>query len=198
MNQYVVGLCGSHGTGKSTILQAIKRVGIPVDESTLSRTAQASLGWENLKPAQESQENMWELQDAILEALVARDRKINESKIVTLVDRTPADVWGYVQLWMDRLEKKGETIDLRHRRRYFGKITEAAENYRCQIYVPIRDEIAFVEEPNRADVQSRLFHATAVEDFLTTFGYRHDVVKALEVDNRVIEVSHYMKRCYCR
>lgn len=196
MEQYIVGLAGSHGVGKTTILQAIKRSGRPVDESQLSRTAQADLGWESLKPAQESQENMWNLQEAILDALQARDRRINESKVVTLVDRTPADVWGYTKLWISRIGE--DDIDMKRAERYRRRCLDLSYYYRSMIIVPIRSEIPFVEEPNRADLQSRGFHADVVNDFIMTSEFRHVVLQSVNLDMRVIEVKSNLDQCYCR
>lgn len=191
MERYVVGVVGAHCTGKSTIIQAVKAIGQTVDESQLSRAAQAALGWASLKPAQESQENMWELQDAILEAMKQRDDRINNSKIVTLVDRSPADVWGYTRLWMTRLGE--DKINQLKRRSYLLKCLEMADNYRSQIIIPIRDEIHFVEEPNRADAESRIFHEKEVEDFIFSFGYRFHIVQSIDIDMRVKEVVEYLK-----
>lgn len=187
MEQFVVGLAGAHGTGKTTILKAIKATGLMVEESQLSREAQAALGWESLSPAQESQENMWDLQDAILDSLQARDHRINESKVVTLVDRTPADVWGYTKLWISRIGE--ENVDMKRAERYRRRCLELSYHYRSMIIVPIRDEIAFVADPHRADEQSRNFHADVVNDFITTSGFRHNVLQSVNLDHRVIEVK---------
>ena len=190
MKRFIIGLAGTHGTGKTTLLQAAKAKGIPVDESQLSRTAQTLLGWESLKPAQESQENMWALQDAILEAMSIRDSKINASGIATLVDRTPADVWGYTHLWITRLG--ADKVDADRIRDYYQKCFTLATAYRVQIIVPIREEIPFVEQPNRADVQSRLFHARTVDDFIFGNGFEHCFIRSLSVEDRVNDLLSIM------
>lgn len=195
MELFVVGLAGAHGTGKTTILKAIKATGHKVDESQLSREAQVSLGWPDLKPAQESQENMWDLQDAILDSLQARDRRINETKVVTLVDRTPADVWGYTKLWISKIGE--ENIDMKRAERYRRRCLELSYYYRSMILVPIRKEIPFVPDPRRADEESRPFHANVVEEFVENSGVKHNVLHSVNLDHRVIEVKMRLNPCKC-
>ena len=188
---YVLGLCGAHGTGKSTILQGVKAAGYPVDESQLSRAAQKMLGWNDLKPAQESVENMWALQDAVLTAMYDRDKRINDSKILTLVDRTPADVWGYTMLWMMRLDNIGE--ENRRREQKFRQACRVlSSQYAKHIIVPIRDEIAFVAEKNRADADSREFHARHVMNFVAGHLDKH-IVETIDPADRVEEVVNVIK-----
>jgi predicted ATPase len=188
----VVGLCGTHGTGKSTILQAVKAAGYPVVDTQLSRTAQAVLGWDSLKYAQESEENMWALQDAIMQAMYDRDLQITKSGIVTLVDRTPADLWGYAKLWSNRL---GGKVDQDRLSAYKATCRYLAGTmYRRQLIVPIREEIPFVAEANRADEASREFHAKEVEDFVVGGGLPHAIIESIHIDYRLVEVIERMKQ----
>lgn len=180
----VIGLCGAHGTGKSTILRAVKEKGFRVSEAQLSRTAQKMLGWDSLSRAQESESNMWALQDAILAALYDRDQEIAASGKMTLVDRTPADVWGYTLLWATRLDMK---VDLDRLRQYKGQCRELAARYTRHLIVPIREEIAFVAEANRADLESREFHSNAVNDFVIGGGLRHSIIQTLNIEYRAAE-----------
>jgi len=186
----VIGLCGAHGTGKSTIIKVVKEAGYPVDESQLSRTAQTFLGWDSLLPAQQSEENMWALQDAILAAMYDRDKQINDAKIITLVDRTPADVWGYVELWVSRL---AGNVDKERLRLYKQQCRVMAEKYLKHLIVPIRDEIAFVAEKNRADDRSRMFHETAVKEFLSSGMLPTAAIQSIHIDYRLTEVVQRMK-----
>jgi predicted ATPase len=161
---YVVGLCGTHGTGKSTILQSVKAAGFPSNETQLSRKAQAELGWDSLARAQESADNMWKLQNAILSAMAWRDVEIQVSKKKTIVERTPADTWAYTSMWCNRLG-----IDVftdRHAVAYRTQCIELARQYAKFVYVPPMDEIPFVADPHRADLASRQFVATTIDNFL--------------------------------
>lgn len=186
----LVGLCGAHGTGKSTILQAVKELGYQVDETQLSRTAQKALGWSSLAEAQKSEDHMWALQDAVLEAMYDRDQRILESKIPTLVDRTPADVWGYLCLWVKRLN---EEVDWDRVSFYKQQCRDMAARYSRHIIVPIREEIKFVTESNRADEESREFLAQNIEDFVVRGGLEYSIIQTVAIDYRVIEVIERMK-----
>lgn len=191
MKPVIVGLCGAHGTGKSSILKAVEAAGYPVDSTQLSRTAQRMLGWSSLSVAQDSEENMWDLQDAILASMYDRDQRIIASGVITLVDRTPADVWGYTALWASRIEN----VNKERLAHYKRQCRTLAADYKRQIIVPIREEIPFVAEANRADEQSRLFHATEVEKFVIDGGLDYAIIQTLNIDYRAIEVIERMKTC---
>ena len=46
--QRIVGLSGTHGTGKSTIINGVAELGYKVNQAQLARAAQKALGWETL------------------------------------------------------------------------------------------------------------------------------------------------------
>ncbi len=164
----ILGICGTHGTGKSTILNAAKDAGCKVDFSQLSRTAQKQLGWDSLSKAQESVDNMWALQDAILCAMYDRDQKIIKSGELTIVERTPADAWAYTALWCSRLgidvldrfiqDKKADV--------YRRMCRDLAREYARFVVVPPITEIPFEADPNRADESSRTFVEKRINEFL--------------------------------
>lgn len=187
----VVGLCGAHGTGKSTIIKAVRELGFAVDESQLSRTAQKALGWDSLSEAGKSEDHMWALQDAILAAMWDRDQKINRLGIPTLVDRTPADVWGYLAMWIKKLDGK---VDFERVQLYKQQCRVMAAKYLRHIIVPIREEIPFVVESNRADLDTRDFHAKEVEEFVIGGGLDHSILQTVHIDYRTIEVVERMRR----
>lgn len=185
----LVGICGTHGTGKSTLLRGAKDSGCVVNESQLSRTAQAALGWDKLSRAQESVENMWALQEAILVAMYDRDEAIERmSNIqhVTLVDRTPADVWAYTEMWCNRLGI--DCLSDVRARSYKQQCREMAKRYARFLIVPINSQIKFVEEPNRADASSRVFVQQAIENFIFDGGLTYAVIKNADKDDRISEV----------
>lgn len=166
----ILGICGTHGTGKSTILNAAKDAGCKVDFSQLSRTAQKQLGWENLSKAQESVDNMWALQDAILQAMYDRDQRILKSGELTIVERTPADAWAYTALWCSKLgiDVLGRFIQDKKANVYRGMCRDLAREYTKFVVVPPAAEISFEHDPNRADEQSRSFVEKVINEFLWT------------------------------
>ena len=44
--QRIVGLSGTHGTGKSTIINGVAELGYKVNQAQLARAAQKALGWD--------------------------------------------------------------------------------------------------------------------------------------------------------
>lgn len=185
----LIGLTGAHGTGKSTIINGVKIFGVHVIESSLSRSAQARLGWENLKPAEEREENMWMLQEAILEAMYDRDQSVLGNHEFVLVDRTPADVWSYVDLWTMRLATKGIKVDEEHKRDFKNRCRNMAAQYTQHIIVPISEAVPFVAENNRADLEGRDYHEKAVCQFVVAGGLSHMVLLQTGIDERVKKVA---------
>lgn len=190
---YVIGLTGSHGTGKSTILRGVADLNFPVSDVQLSRSAQKSLGWDNLSRATESEKDMWSLQEAILAAMYDRDIEIVRSHTITLVDRTPADAWGYASIWISKLKEKGKYVDEAASWAFKARCREmAVSHYHQFLIVPIRDEIKFVEEPNRASIDTRNLHERGVERFILSGDLPYSYVKSVSIDERVAEVSAWL------
>jgi predicted ATPase len=186
MTNYVIGLCGTHGTGKSTVIQGLKNAGIPVNDAQLSRTAQKMLGWDSLAPVKESVENVWKLQDAILSAMYDRDTQINQSGVHTIVDRTPADVAAYTLLWLFKLDYIGPENRYRYDT-FRGQCRNLASKYSHYIYFPIREEIPFVAEARRADGEDRTTHDRHIKNFL--YGNLPTLVlNSLTPEDRVAEI----------
>lgn len=187
----LLGICGTHGTGKSTILNAAKNAGCKVDFSQLSRTAQKQLGWDNLSKAQESVDNMWALQDAILNAMNDRDQSILKSGELTIVERTPADAWAYTALWCNRLginifdrSFKNEAVE-----KYYNNCYDLAQHYLRFIVVPSIKEIPFEYDPNRADESSRDFVEKEINRFLWQSVLPIYTMKMTSKDGRAAEIE---------
>ncbi len=191
MKKYVVALSGTHGTGKSTVLQGVKKAGYPVVETQLSRAAQAALGWDKLSRAQESAENMWKLQDALLISMQARDEAIKKTRTVTLVERSPADLYAYTKMWCTRL--KIPDFDERLVS-YTQKCREHYEKfYTSLIIVPMVDEVKFVAEPNRADLESRVIVDRDVREFVVLHTVPSHVLYRTSIDGRNMEAEIVME-----
>lgn len=187
---YVIGLCGTHGTGKSTVIQGLKTAGIPVDESQLSRAAQKMLGWDSLDRVHDSAENVWLLQDAILDAMYDRDKIINESETFTIVDRTPADVAAYTLLWLMKLDYIGPENRYRYDT-FRGLCRNMAANYALHVYFPIREEIPFVAEARRAKLEDREQHDRHISNFLN--GVKSYELRGLTPEERIAEIIAQLK-----
>lgn len=189
--KYVVGLCGTHSTGKSTILNGVKDGNFPTNLAQLSRQAQASLGWDSLSKAEESATNMWQLQDAILTAMYDRDQAITDSKITTLVDRTPADVWAYTAMWCKR---HGIEVYADPKARHFrAQCYVLSEQYAKFVIVPVSDAVVFESQSNRADLESRQFVDEEIRRFIyQSVGLDFYEIQSSDKHYRVSEVSAWM------
>lgn len=184
--KFILGLSGTHGTGKSTILNGVSAAGYEVDFSQLSRSAQAALRWDRLSRAEESEENMWALQEAILGAMWDRDQAIIKSGRVTLVERSPADAWAYTLLWLHRLNLG---VDSRQAISYRNRCRDMATNYAKFILVRPESAIPFVAESARADEQSRNFVDSALSLFIQGGELPHHIIESVGADARIAEVG---------
>lgn len=193
MANFVHGLAGVHGTGKTTIINALKEMGILVEAESISRKVQAGLGWASLKEAGESEANMWKLQDAIFTFMVERDKMVNERGIPTVVDRTFTDVWAYTSLWIARMQEKEISFDKDRALEYHLRCLGATTRYKSTIMVPIRKEIPFVAESGREEEDSRQLTQTFMDMFNEKLKVPVVKLESLEVKNRVREVLKVMR-----
>lgn len=183
----IIGLCGTHGTGKSTIINGIKDLGYTVNQATLARTAQKALGWDSLSKAQESKQNMWDLQYAIIEAMYDRDEQALGLNEIVMVERTPADMWAYTEMWCRRLLIDPVTDP--EAMSYKRACRSIAQNY-CQfLYVPVSDAVKFVAEPNRADLESRQFVDWAIKEFIESGHLPLTEIRSSGVAGRLVEAE---------
>ena len=183
----IVGLCGTHGTGKSTIINGVRDLGYTVNQAQLSRSAQKALGWDTLSRAQESKANMWALQYAILDAMFDRDQEALSTGGIVLVERTPADVWAYTEMWCRRLLI--DHVTDRQAVMYKKACRDMATNY-CQfLFVPVSDAVKFVADPNRADLESRAFVNIAIREFIESGNLPHTEIKSSGIATRIAEAQ---------
>lgn len=181
----IVGLCGTHGTGKSTILNGVKDAGWAVDQTQLSRAAQRALGWDTLERAVENADRMWDLQEAILAGMYDRDLSIKSTGVITLVERTPADVWAYTELWCARHGIDPRTDN--HARNYRARCMRMADAYNKFLIVEISDKVPFESDPRRADADSRILVADGIKKFIFDGTYPHHTIMCTRKEYRIGE-----------
>lgn len=183
----LVGLSGTHGTGKSTIINGVAELGYKVNDAQLARAAQKALGWESLSVAQASKENMWALQNAVMEAMFDRDQASLERGDVVLVERTPADIWAYTEMWCGRLLINPVTDPTAIL--YKNKCREMARSYSHFLVVPMTPAVPFVAEANRADLASRNFVDQVIKEFLESGDLSRTVIKTTGKEARIAETA---------
>lgn len=97
----IVGISGAHGSGKSTVLNALKNDGYVVDDFKVSREVQKQLGWDNLDSVMNDIMTMKAFQEEILNQKLRHDSalKQNIDTEFILVERTFADIAAYSTQW---------------------------------------------------------------------------------------------------
>jgi len=191
----IIGICGTHGTGKSTVLQAAKNAGFSVDETQLSRKAQKILGWDKLSKAEESADNMWMLQDTILQLMYDRDQAIIEKGVLTVVERTPADVWAYTSLWCYRHGIDSAFVQDRRTAMYKGMCRDLASRYTKFVVVPQCEQIKFEIDPHRADLESRNFVENEINSFLSSGNLPMCTINSTSMEMRSSEIQSIIAIC---
>lgn len=188
MTKYIMAVSGTHGTGKSTVIRGLDAMEIPVLNAQISRMAQTMLGWDSLSKAQESVDNMWALQDTILTLIYDRDMQIAKSKILTVVERSPADLWAYTKMWCHRLD-----IDLQSERviLYKNKCRELTKAYRGFFMLYPSVMVPFQAEEARADLASRDTVQHDIEEFLKSGNHVIFPVAMANKEQRIATCASY-------
>jgi nicotinamide riboside kinase len=176
----LIGLTGSHGTGKSTIIRNLKG-SIPVDERLISREVQKKLGWDDLERVKDFQDVMWTYQDSILDLMGERLEDSSES--VLLVDRTPADAQAYARLWCDSFGVNWLTSQ--KAADYSERCARQCLKYHNFIYLPIEPDINFKAEKNRATLESQETVAKYILDFLVQYSLPYVILRTSDLTTRI-------------
>ena len=156
--RFTIGISGAHSTGKTEILRILKDYGYEVDESpSLSRTAQANLGFDNLADAVADLDKAWALQVEILRLLRLRDvNHLGRDKPI-LVDRSPADLYAYATVWRETF--KTDSAEWKFNAEYNQYVNDCLkhtrERYCGIVYRHINVNKPFVPEPGRATLENR-------------------------------------------
>lgn len=185
MKSNLFSFCGTHGVGKTTIAKELEARGFVVDIKSVPRQAQERLGWDTLRRVEESESNLWAMQDLVLQILLERDERILNSGVITFVDRSPVDLVGYAYTWAHRLHWN---IDRHRYHAYVDACQRACEHYGMQLYVPMTTAIPFVAEHNRGDEESRQINQTAMVDFMSMRNIEYRTIRSLPIQARADEV----------
>jgi len=177
---YKIGICGAHGTGKSTLLEALNQeLKLPVIKRTM-RTLWENFGIENFeKIPPDIRANFQKY--ALLNQI---DREDNEGKNGFISDRTVLDNLAYTKLNADMSQS-----DFRI---YERLVKERLKNYTHFIYLPIEFEVA--PERLRADIGSRHEIAAIIEAYLSKwFQAGAYLVARGSVEERVQQVKQFLQ-----
>jgi deoxyadenosine/deoxycytidine kinase len=177
---YKIGICGAHGTGKSTLLEALNQeLKLPVIKRTM-RTLWEKFGIDNFEkiPA-DIRANFQKY--ALLNQI---DREDNEGQDGFISDRTVLDNLAYTKLNADMSQS-----DFRI---YERLVKERLKNYTHFIYLPI--EFGVEPEHLRADLGSRHEIAAIIESYLAKWFTSGDYLVARgSVSERVQQVKEFLR-----
>lgn len=186
----VIGFSGAHGTGKTTLLTALRDKhykNVVVDLVSISRKVQATLNGQEatLASVVEDPANITVFQDSILrEKALHLIRCIAESPQATtiLTDRTPIDCYAYARIWSERHKFTGWETWLRT---YWTMCVRDMSQY-TSIVLLEPAEFNFVGEDQRASKETQAQHAAYCWDFIHSVPLHNViVVTANSVSDRV-------------
>jgi predicted ATPase len=188
----IIGLSGTQGTGKSTVLAAAKTAGFSVVETSISRNVQAKLGWDNLSRAQESIKNMMVFQIEVASVMLSRDIQEASKDNIVLVERTPADVWAYTNIWCARNNICVQTDPWASD--YYEALKLMAKVYTAFVIIPQVKEIPFVKDPHRADLDSRDEVDLLIRKFIAEQPQQKHEIFTISREDRSIEIVNILKQ----
>jgi deoxyadenosine/deoxycytidine kinase len=149
---YKIGFCGSHGTGKSTLLQAIsKDFDIPVLDNTI-RTYYKDIGIDDFEKLPANIRTQCQL-NLLLNQIQRED---GEGKNGFITDRSVLDYIGYTTVSSDM---SGGIKGI-----YEQLIKARLQNYTHFIYIPVEFEAQ--KEHLRADPKSQNLVAETIEGYI--------------------------------
>ena len=167
----VVGLSGTQGGGKSTLLLGLKENGWALDTFRVSRAVQEELGWKTLDNVMSSVQMMQQFQEEIFKQKYAHDLELRQSggDTLHLTERTFADICAYTTHWTWELHYQGQWLladASRWLSNYTSKCVEAqAECYGGVMLLPLMSNVVWENDPNRAKRNSAETIYESIERF---------------------------------
>lgn len=198
----VVGLSGSQGGGKSSLLTCLSGHGWDVDDFKVSRAVQAEFGWESLSNVMDSPQTMVKFQREIHRQKVMRDEMLmNRTDVdVILTERTFADICAYSVDWgWKHADKKLWSLDdaVNWAQEITHMCAPAQKLYSGVILLPfMKDVIKWEEDPNRASFNDIERIYDSVEHFMRmreTFRIPKLIITAKSVDERAYQVNDFLR-----
>jgi hypothetical protein len=206
----LVGISGPQGSGKSTVLNEIKKnidtfnLNWAVDDFKVSRTVQEALGWETLSKVQDSPETMMEFQAEVFKQKYDRDLMLTKgiTRAIIFTERTFADLSAYALLWTYKFvdsglweKKAGAAFYADYN---FNCLAAHRSLYCCTVLIPFMDCVKFEDDPRRAEEKDINFVFNHINDFLTSKLAAHEVITITEQtpENRAKQIQNYIKEFY--
>lgn len=191
VNRRLVGIAGTHGTGKTTLIRAlsVRNPQYPTVDESLSRNVQKEMGITNMMDVTKDAALLYDFELRILDAMEKRDAALMETPgdeyIITT--RTPADMVAYLALWLRRLgveiHLSSQYLDFR------ARCEKLALRYRAYLILSIDEAVPFVAESGRASEESRREQEAMLFRHIATEAYKSQVaplfIDAVPIAERV-------------
>jgi deoxyadenosine/deoxycytidine kinase len=177
---YKIAFCGSHGTGKTTLLQTISQeLHLPIIDKTI-RTYWKSIGVDDFEKLPADVRTQCQL-NLLLNQI---EREDTEGKDGFITDRSVLDYIGYTAVSSDM---KGAMRGI-----YEQLIRERLSNYTHFIYLPVEFEAK--KEHLRADPSNQVAVAQAMEHYISQWMSKDSYVVARgSVEERLAQIHEFLK-----
>lgn len=191
----LIGLSGSHGTGKTSAIEEIERLVaagkntgplIAIDHFKVSRFVLSQLGM-TLEQATASAELTKDYQQKVLDRKIERDSKWTDVDAAILVDRSVADIYAYTKLWCIKNEIDGDWFI-----KFEKKCIEAMELYDIILLFPI-GKFAFVDDGVRAKEDTQATIAAYIEEFIIAYAKNYHIIDTISVNDRANQILNIIK-----
>jgi len=188
----IIGVSGSHGTGKTCTLDNIAKVQskdpeIVVDDFKVSRAILEEMKC-TLDQATATSKLMKVYQSRVLDVKIHRDLHVLRNIVVSttpinfLVDRSPADVWAYTKLWASKNKVSNSWFA-----EFTKKCIKAIEQYDKIILFPI-GKIPFIDDGVRAKEDTQQCINDYIITFLDASEIKYHTVESATVEDRTKEI----------
>ena len=185
----VIAISGTHGVGKTTLLNSLAHAGLPVLKYSVSRAVQQVMGHATLADALSTTERMMAFQTRLATTKYEVDTAMVRSRHTFVVDRSLADVAAYARAWAMR-EGSQEVVDwAKHFWRECHELQ--SHTYAGTIVLSPHPDIPFEPEDRRGDEDSRNTIASYITEFMNDHNFallpRTHCITSVSLPDRVEE-----------
>jgi len=173
----IIALSGSQGSGKTTILNELDRIGYNVIARKTSRSVLEQWGL-SLEDVYSDHERMMKFQDAIFDMKYQDEKEKYPSRELWFTDRSYVDILAYSIMVVGSNPKCSEWLGW-----YYDKCLVAEHNYYKRIYVPrLSTDIEHDGVRNTCSVYSR-----SVDDVMRGVHVRVLPTNVLELETMMLD-----------
>jgi len=178
---YKIGICGAHGTGKTTLGNLLSQELNLVFITNTMRSMWTESGVSDFEKLPTDIRSQFQ-KHAIIRQI---NRENIEGKSGFITDRTVVDNLSYT-----KLSSSMDTVDLAL---YTSLVLERLNNYTHFIYLPIMFEAP--SEFLRADISSRENLAKIIEEIILNYVSKEKllIIKSLDNEDRMVEILKFLK-----